>query len=118
SSQFEFDCRIHLLRFSEPVQDLIWPKLRAALHTVVELETAWLARVSPHDLRHPLLLPPSVFSTHRDVSNYWKICDTYSVKGLPKAEAILSSVDRYHRRPDSKGIRCWLDNKKRRFRFD
>ncbi len=114
----EFDCRVHAARLREPIESLDWGLLRAALHEVVTLDAVWLNVISPKDLRHALLLPPAHFRTNRVTRAYWKRCCVYSRAQIPGAESLLNLVESHHRRTDGNGVRSWVDNDGRRFRFD
>jgi len=116
--RWRFDCRIHLARLREPVKDLTWPILREHLRAVVLMDELWLSRLSPHDLRHALLLPPAVFATNRETAEYWRYCDAYSKDVFTSAEQLLAKVEEHHRHPDPQGGRSWLDARGRRFRID
>jgi hypothetical protein len=116
--QFTFDCRVHNARLRQPLKDLTWRILQDALWRIVELDQAWLQRISPKDLRHPLLLPPNVFQTVDEVEGYWHRCDAYSDDRIDAAEKLLDKVERLHRKPDAQSGRSWLDDKRRRYRFD
>jgi hypothetical protein len=118
TSAVRFDCRTHIARLREPIWDLTWEILKAALHEIAEMDEIWMDKISPKDLRHALLLPPPFFATTVRVSHYWQHCDVYSRDRLSSAERLLSQVEEDHRKPDGKGIRCWLDAKNRRFRSD
>jgi hypothetical protein len=117
-TRLQFDCRIHLARLRQPLRDLTWDILKDALHEVASMDGVWLEKFCPKDLRHPLLLPPTVFATYRETAEYWRHCDAYAAERFPAAERLLEDVDRHHRRPDGQGGRSWLDAKKRRYRFD
>ena len=82
------------------------------------MDEEWLHKFCPKDLRHPLLLPPLVFTTHPETADYWRHCDAYSTDQFPAAEKVLGDVDRLHRRLDGQGSRSWLDSRNRRYRFD
>jgi hypothetical protein len=118
SSRLKFDCRVHVVRISGPIRDVGWPDLREDLQAIVTMDESWLSRLSPTDLRHALLLPPPVFATNRDTVNFWQKCDVYSPELFVGGEEVLAEVERHHRRPDSKGVKSWLDSKKMRYRFD
>lgn len=118
SSRLQFDCRIHLARLSDPIRDLAWPLLQEHLHAVASLDELWLSKLSPKDLRHALLLPPTLFATSRNTDAYWQRCDVYSQELLAGAEELLIEVERHHRRADQQGGRSWLDGRRRRFRID
>ena len=75
-------------------------------------------KLSPKDVRHALLLPPTVFATTAETSEYWRQCDVYSHARFESAQELLSEVERQHRRPDGQGSRSWLDSRNRRFRID
>ena len=92
--------------------------LRASLHAAARLDEAWLRKVSPSDLRHPLLLPPTFFLTTRNTEKYWHRCDVYSEERIPEAEQLLSVVEKEHHKADSTGGRSWIDGRKLRFKFD
>ncbi len=115
---FRFDCRIHIARLREPLKDLTWPILQENLHRIVRMDEAWLDNFSPKDLRHALLLPPSIFETEKTTAAYWNECDVYSADRFERAERLLAEVERLHRRPDGSGKRSWRDSRGRRFRFD
>lgn len=117
-SRFQFDCRVHLARLWEPIRDITWELLKERLHAATRLDEAWLGKISPTDLRHPLLLPPLIFSTTRNTQCYWHRCDIYSEEQIPEAEELLSVVDKEHRRPDGNGIRSWIDARKWRYKVD
>jgi len=116
--RLQFDCRIHLARLRQPLRDLTWEILKDALHTIAAMDEVWLDKFCPKDLRHPLLLPPPVFATYQETSDYWRHCDAYSAERFPAAEKLLEDVDRLHRRSDGQGSRSWLDARNRRYRFD
>lgn len=82
------------------------------------MDEIWLEKVSPKDLRHALLLPPPIFATTAKTADYWRHCDVYSDERITTAEQLLMEVEKEHRRQDGAGIRSWLDNRKRRYRFD
>jgi len=113
----QFDCRIHVARLPEPIRDLTWPLLQQYLHAVVSMDERWLLDISPTDLRHALLLPPTVFATNRDTAGYWRHCDVYAEALFARAEQLLAEVERHHRRPDAQGVRSWLDNRNKRYRI-
>jgi hypothetical protein len=117
-ARFQFDCRVHIARLREPLKDITWALLKESLHAATRLDEEWLGKLSPADLRHPLLLPPDVFSTTRNTHRYWHRCDVYSTGQIPEAEELLSIVDREHRKPDSSGNRSWIDSRKWRYRID
>jgi len=117
-SHFQFDCRVHLLRLSGSIRDIEWIVLREYLRTVISIDEVWLTKLSPRDLRHALLLPPVVFVTNRDTDNFWGKCDVYSPERITHGEKVLADVEKHHRRPDSKGVKSWLDNRNRRYQFD
>lgn len=116
--RLQFDCRVHIAKLWEPIKDISWELLRGRLHTAVAIDEVWLDKVSPRDLRHALLLPPTIFATTRNTDRYWNRCDVYVEERIPEAEALLSVVEKEHRRPDSTGGRSWLDDKKLRYKFD
>jgi len=116
--RLQFDCRIHLARLRQPLRDLTWDILKDALHAVSALDEEWLDKFCPKDLRHPLLLPPLVFATCNETSDYWRHCDAYAAGQFPAAARLLEDVDRHHRHPDGQGSRSWLDARNRRYRFD
>jgi hypothetical protein len=116
--KLQFDCRVHIARLWEPIRDISWPLLKESLHWTVKLDEVWLEKVSPSDLRHPLLLPPSMFRTNNLTDNYWHRCDVYSEERIAAAQRLLSIVEREHRKPDGTGGRSWVDGKKLRFSFD
>jgi len=117
-SRLHFDCRIHLAQIGEPLRDLKWPRLQEHLHAVVAMDEVWLRRLSPTDLRHALLLPPTVFETNRDTADFWRQCDVYRQELFASGEQLLAEVERHHRRHDAKGVKSWLDSGNRRYRFD
>ena len=117
-SRFRFDCRVHIVRLREPIKDIPWELLKERLRAAARLDEAWLGKISPATLRHPLLLPPHVFSTTRNTERYWHRCDIYSEEQIPEAEELLSVVDKDHRRPDGNGGRSWIDARKLRYRVD
>ncbi len=117
-SQFQFDCRVHIARLWEPLRDITWELLKERLHTVTKVDELWLQKVCPPDLRHALLLPPTVFSTTRDTNRYWHRCDVYSEDRITEAEQLLDKVEREHRKPDRDGGRSWTDGRKWRYRID
>jgi hypothetical protein len=82
------------------------------------MDEVWLRKLSPTDLRHALLLPPTVFVTNRQTAGYWQHCDVYSQELFAKAEQLLEVVETHHRRPDGQGSRSWLDGRYRRYRID
>jgi len=114
----QFDCRVHIARLWEPIRDVRWEQIREVLHHVVQLDEVWLKQVSPADLRHPLLLPPNIFRTSRNSSDYWKRCDVYTKDLVPFAAELLSIVEHEHRLNDRAGGRSWLDTRKLRYRVD
>ncbi len=117
-SHFQFDCRVHIARLWEPIRNITWELLKDRLHAATKLDEIWLQKVSPSDLRHPLLLPPTIFRTSRNTEKYWHRCDVYSVERIREAEDLLSVVEKEHRKPDRTGGRSWLDGGKLRFKFD
>lgn len=117
-SRLQFDCRVHVARLWEPARDVTWRLLRESLHAAAKLDELWLRKVSPSDLRHPLLLPPAIFCTTRNTERYWYRCDVYSEERIPEAEQLLSVVEKEHRKADSTGRRSWIDGHKLRFKFD
>jgi len=117
-SRFQFDCRVHIVRLWEPLKDITWALLKEHLHAAAKLDQIWLGKLCPTDLRHPLLLPPKVFSTTRDTHQYWRRCDVYSEERIPEAEELLSIVEREHRKPDGSGARSWIDKRNWRYRID
>jgi hypothetical protein len=117
-AQFKFDCRIHVARLRQPIRDVSWPSLKEHLHAIAKLDAVWLETCCPKDLRHPLLLPPSLFETSDATREYWRRCDTYSEKTLSEAENLLKTVDQHHRLKDRNGGRSWIDARKRRYRID
>ena len=117
-SRLRFDCRVHVVRLGEPLKDIVWTLLRESLYVAAKLDEGWLRRVSPSDLRHPLLLPPAIFRTTRYTEEFWHRCDVYSEERIPGAEHLLSVVEKEHRKPDSTGGRSWIDAQKLRFKFD
>ena len=116
--RFQFDCRVHIARLWEPIRDITWTLLKDRLHAAAKLDETWLQKISPSSLRHPLLLPPSIFRTAGSTEAYWHRCDVYSADRISKAEQLLSLVEKEHRRPDSTGGRSWIDGRKLRFKFD
>jgi hypothetical protein len=116
--RLQFDCRIHLARLREPLRDLTWEILRESLHNITKMDERWLDRLSPKDLRHALLLPPTIFATNKATAEYWHRCDVYATERFESAVQLLATVEQHHRRPDDTGIRSWLDNRSRRYRFD
>jgi hypothetical protein len=92
--------------------------LKERLHRATKLDEIWLGKLCPTDVRHPLLLPPSVFSTTRSTERYWQRCDVYSEEQIPEAEALLGVVEEEHRRPDGSGKRSWIDGRRLRYRID
>jgi hypothetical protein len=117
-SRFQFDCRVHIARLWEPIRDITWELLKERLHAATKLDEVWLRKVSPSDLRHPLLLPPAIFRTARNTERYWHRCDVYSEERIREAEGLLSVVEKEHRKPDGSGGRSWVDGGKLRFKFD
>lgn len=117
-SRLLFDGRIHVARLRDPIRDLTWPILQQQLHAVVALDEVWLRRLSPSDLKHPLLLPPSTFETNRATAEYWRHCDVYSQDRFAGAEQLLATVEKQHWRPDEQNGRSWLDSRRRRYRID
>lgn len=113
-----FDCRIHIARLREPIRDLTWPLLQHHLQGVVSMDETWLRKLSPTDVRHALLLPPTVFVTNRNTAEYWQRCDVYSQERFASAEELLAEVEKHHRHPDGQGGRSWLDGRNRRYRID
>ncbi len=118
SSRLQFDCRMHIARLAEPVRDVTWPVIQSYIQAAIALDQIWLEKFCPRDLRHALLLPPSVFATNRSTAKYWEQCDVYSQERFAIAERLLVDVERHHRRPDEQGGRSWLDERRRRFRVD
>jgi hypothetical protein len=116
--RLQFDCRIHLARLRQPLRDLTWPILQENLHSITKMDEAWLDRLSPKDLKHALLLPPPVFATNTNTSDYWRRCDVYSTERFESAEKLLAAVEVHHRRHDPEGGRSWLDDRSRRYRID
>ena len=116
--RFQFDCRIHLARLWEPLKDITWELLKERLHAVTNLDEIWLEKLSPKDLKHSLLLPPTIFSTMHKTHSYWKICDIYSEDRMSAAEQLLHVVEKEHWRSDRNGHRSWIDERKRRYRID
>jgi len=116
--RLQFDCRIHLAKLREPIRDLKWPILQKSLHAVAQMDEVWLKRLSPTDLRHPLLLPPPVFATNRQTAEYWRHCDVYTQERFPSAERLLGEVKKHHWRPDKQRDWSWLDSANRRYRID
>ena len=116
--RFQFDCRVHIARLWEPLKDITWELLRERLHAATKLDDLWLEKVCPTDVRHPLLLPPPVFSTTRNTHRYWYRCDVYSEQQVQEAEELLEIVEKEHRRPDGSGGRSWIDGRKWRYRID
>ena len=116
--RFRFDCRVHMARLWEPLKDITWDLLKERLHAATKLDEVWLRKISPNDLRHALLLPPSIFSTMRTTHQYWHKCEVYSEQRIKEAERLLGIVEKEHRRPDGKGKRCWIDARKWRYRID
>jgi hypothetical protein len=116
--RFQFDCRIHIARLWEPLQDITWDLLKERLHAATKIDEVWLSKISPSDLRHALLLPPTVLSTIRTTHEYWNKCDVYSPARIPEAERLLGIVGAEHRKPDGKGSRSWIDARKWRYRID
>jgi hypothetical protein len=117
-SMLQFDCRVHIARLWEPIRDVPWSQIRESLHRAAELDEVWLGKISPRELRHPLLLPPKVFQTGRNTHEYWKRCDVYAKDLIPVAEELLTVVDKEHRTADKKGGRSWIDARKLRYRID
>jgi hypothetical protein len=117
-SRFQFDCRVHIARLWQPLKTITWEVLKGRLHAATKLDEVWVAKFCPTDLRHPLLLPPSIFKPTRDTHRYWHRCDVYSEKQIPSAEELLGIVEKEHRKPDHNGIRSWLDGRKLRYRVD
>ncbi len=117
-SRFQFDCRVHIARLWEPIRDITWELLKERLHATTKLDEIWLNKVSPSDLRHPLLLPPTIFHTARNTDRYWHRCDVYSEERIREAEGLLSVVEEEHRKPDGSGGRSWIDGAKLRFKYD
>lgn len=118
SRRLRFDCRIHLARLRQPLKDLSWPILQENLHGIVNMDQLWLEKLSPKDVRHALLLPPTVFATNARTAEYWRYCDVYAIERFASAEELLSEVERQHRRPDGQGNRSWLDSRNRRYKID
>jgi hypothetical protein len=116
--RLQFDCRIHLARLRQPLRDLTWQILQENLHRITKMDEVWLYKVAPKDLRHALLLPPTVFATNTRTSEYWSHCDVYSIERFVSAEQLLAEVEQHYRRPDRNGGRSWLDNCSRRYRID
>lgn len=116
--RLQFDCRIHLARLREPIRDLRWPTLRERLQAIVEMDEVWLNKLSPNNLKHALLLPPTIFTTGRETADYWRHCDVYSESRFASAVQLLVDVDRHHWRPDAQGRRSWIDGRSRRYRID
>ena len=116
--QFQFDCRVHVARLWQPLRDVKWEDLKARLREIVSLDEKWLAELCPSDLRHALLLPPTVFRTNKRTDKYWHTCDAYSEKGITRAKALLEAVEREHRKKDRDGQRSWIDADDRRYKVD
>jgi hypothetical protein len=117
-ASLQFDCRIHVARLWDPIRDTPWTVLKDALHAIARLDEEWLRKVAPSDLRHPLLLPPAIFSTNRDTDKYWHRCDVYSETRIAQAEELLAVVEKEHRKPDGGGGRSWIDGRRLRYKFD
>ena len=117
-SRFLFDCRVHIARLWEPLKDIRWEHLKEQLQAATRLDEVWLGRLCPTDVRHPLLLPPSVFSATRNTHRYWHRCDVYSEEQIPEAEELLGVVEKEHRRADGNGNRSWIDGREWRYRID
>jgi len=115
---FRFDCRVHSVPVDVPLREMSWNFMRTRLHEIVALDEVWLAKISPTDLRHALLLPPSVFKPCRECVDYWNRCEVYAAHRIPDAEETLHHVEREHRKADSKGGRSWIDERNWRYRFD
>ena len=96
--RLQFDCRIHLARLRQPLRDLTWPILQQNLHNIAKMDEVWLEKLSPKDLRHALLLPPTVFATNARTSEYWRHCDVYSTERFSSAEQLLSEVEHHQDR--------------------
>jgi hypothetical protein len=114
----KFDCRVHVSRLGEPLREVQLQDLKNELSRVTALDAVWLSKISPADLRHALLLPPSMFRPARCVEGYWDRCAVYKPDGIPRAEKVLETVEREHRRPDKDGGNSWLDSKRMRYKFD
>jgi hypothetical protein len=67
------------------------------------LDELWLQKVSPKDIRHALLLPPTFFSTNPETDKFWLRCDVYAEEQIPHAERLLLKVEHHHRKPDERG---------------
>jgi hypothetical protein len=114
----KYDCRVHIVRLWEPLRDVQWADLKKALYEIAALDEKWLAKIAPSDLRHPLLLPPTIFRASRGIEDYWSRCDVYAEDRIPMAEKLLTVVEREHRKPDNEGGRSWIDVRKLRYKFD
>jgi hypothetical protein len=117
-SLLRFDCRVHTISIQVQLRKLTWEFLRSRLHEIAALDQAWLAKISPTDLRHALLLPPTFFKAGRETIDYWNKCEVYTEHRIADAERVLQVVEREHRKPDGQGGRSWIDDRKWRYRFD
>ncbi len=116
--RLQFDCRVHIARLWQPLRDVKWADLRDHLHRIVLLDEKWSEKLRPTDLRHALLLPPTVFRTNKKTDKYWNTCDAYEEDRILRATRLLGTVEREHRKKDGKRGRSWIDENSRRFRFD
>jgi hypothetical protein len=116
--RIQFDCRVHIARLWQPLSDVHWADLKTHLHGIVSLDEKWLEKLRPTDLRHALLLPPTVFRTNKKTDKYWHTCDAYSEDRITRATRLLDTVEREHRKTDGKGVRSWIDDNNRRYRVD
>jgi len=116
--RLQFDCRVHAARLWQPLRDVQWADLKEHLQKIVALDEIWLEKVRPADLRHALLLPPTVFRTNKKTDKYWHTCDAYSEDRIARATRLLNTVEIEHRKADAKGGRSWIDQNSRRYRVD
>lgn len=117
ADSLRFDCRVHILRLQGDYHSISWPDVKGALEAIVALDSEWIAKVAPRDLRHQLLLPPTFFATEKRTENFWNKCDVYSQKDLQPATEILSVVERIHRKRNE-GERIWTDAREYEYSVD
>ena len=68
---FRFDCRVHSVPVDVPLREMSWKFMRTRLHEIAALDEVWVARISPTDLRHALLLPRSAPELRR-MASFWR----------------------------------------------
>ena len=116
--RLQFDCRVHIAKLWRPLRDVQLADLKAYLQKIVSLDERWLEKLCPTDLRHALLLPPTMFRTNKKTDKYWNTCDAYSEERISRATRLLDTVENEHRKADGKGGRSWIDHNSRRYRVD